>query len=268
MIRKLTEADRELCLDFVGAKPAENLFIIGDIEAFGFDQDFQEIWGDFGEDGRLRAVLLRYEKNAIPYAEGDYDVEAFVRLIDKWGVDTVSGLEAVTEPLLRRINTAQTPRRLFYAQCASDGGLDPTLDVSCVRRAGTGEVAKLIDLYNHIPEFSGSARRPESMKRSMEKGIARSYYIADGERIVSSASTTAETASAAMVVAVCTHPAYKSKGYATRCLTKLTRDLLQEGKIPCLFYDNPEAGKIYRRLGYENIGIWTMTDVRVRQEKV
>jgi len=268
LIRKLTEADRELCLDFVGAKPAENLFIIGDIEAFGFDQDFQEIWGDFGEDGRLRAVLLRYEKNAIPYAEGDYDVEAFVRLIDKWGVDTVSGLEAVTEPLLRRINTAQTPRRLFYAQCASDGGLDPTLDVSCVRRAGTGEVAKLIDLYNHIPEFSGSARRPESMKRSMEKGIARSYYIADGERIVSSASTTAETASAAMVVAVCTHPAYKSKGYATRCLTKLTRDLLQEGKIPCLFYDNPEAGKIYRRLGYENIGIWTMADVRVRQEKV
>ena len=37
MIRQLMEEDRKVTLDFVSLKPAENLFIIGDIEAYGFD---------------------------------------------------------------------------------------------------------------------------------------------------------------------------------------------------------------------------------------
>ena len=35
-------------------------------------------------------------------------------------------------------------------------------------------------------------------------------------------------------------------------------DLLKEGKSLCLFYDNPKAGSIYHRLGFENIDRWTM----------
>jgi len=34
--------------------------------------------------------------------------------------------------------------------------------------------------------------------------------------------------------------------------------VLQEGKVLCLFYDNPEAGKIYKRLGYVDIGKWAV----------
>lgn len=26
----------------------------------------------------------------------------------------------------------------------------------------------------------------------------------------------------------------------------------------CLFYDNPRAGSIYRALGFEDVGMWTM----------
>ncbi|WP_234780015.1 hypothetical protein [Clostridioides difficile] len=37
---------------------------------------------------------------------------------------------------------------------------------------------------------------------------------------------------------------------------KLCSELLRENKIPCLFYDNEEAGKIYKKLGFENIGKW------------
>ena len=74
MIRKLTEKDREAVFDLIQEKPAENLFIIGDLEAFGFEEDFQEIWGDFTENEKLRAVLLRYNINFIPYAAGDFDV--------------------------------------------------------------------------------------------------------------------------------------------------------------------------------------------------
>jgi hypothetical protein len=47
MIRKLKKDDHESVIALIDHKPAENLFIIGDIEAFGYDSNFQEIWGQF-----------------------------------------------------------------------------------------------------------------------------------------------------------------------------------------------------------------------------
>ncbi len=58
-----------------------NLFIIGDIEAFGYEQEFQELWGDFDENGRLRAVLLRFYDSYIPYAPGDFDIDGFAEVM-------------------------------------------------------------------------------------------------------------------------------------------------------------------------------------------
>ena len=41
-------------------------------------------------------------------------------------------------------------------------------------------------------------------------------------------------------------------------MQKLFKDVMDEGKLLCLFYDNPEAGRIYKRLGFTDIGMWTM----------
>ncbi|WP_318036205.1 hypothetical protein [Halobacillus amylolyticus] len=49
MIRRLTQKDDPACQHLLSVKPAENLFIIGDIENFGYDQDFQKLWGIFTE---------------------------------------------------------------------------------------------------------------------------------------------------------------------------------------------------------------------------
>ncbi len=43
-----------------------------------------------------------------------------------------------------------------------------------------------------------------------------------------------------------------------KCLSKLCSDLLKRNKTLCLFYDNPKAGRVYRRIGFKEIGIWTM----------
>lgn len=44
MIRKLTKKDHEQVFSFLKEEVALNLFIIGDIEAFGYETDFQELW--------------------------------------------------------------------------------------------------------------------------------------------------------------------------------------------------------------------------------
>jgi predicted GNAT family acetyltransferase len=62
-----------------------------------------------------------------------------------------------------------------------------------------------------------------------------------------------------MVVAVATHKKYRIQGHATRLMKALSKLYLKDKqKELCLFYDNPEAGKIYLNLGFKPMGQWTM----------
>jgi len=45
VLKKLTQNDHEQVFAFLKEEEAINLFIIGDIEAFGYNKDFQELWG-------------------------------------------------------------------------------------------------------------------------------------------------------------------------------------------------------------------------------
>jgi uncharacterized protein len=259
MIRLLTHEDDEQCQRLIQKQPAENLFIIGDIEAFGYEQDFQTIWGDFDENENLRGILLKYRENFIPYSSGEFDAEGFANIINRCDdFKIMSGLKAVTskvEPFLTR--EFHSKRQMYYAKLDNRDSLSND-ELTHVKKASLEELPKLVELLRSIPEFTGGEFTVENRKHSMEKGVSRSYYIEEEGRFASSASTTAENSMSAMIVAVCTHSNYKKKGYATECMTKLCRDVLEEGKELCLFYDNPEAGRIYKHIGFEDIGFWMM----------
>lgn len=259
MIRQLTERDDAMTQALIQQKPAENLFIIGDIEGFGYAEDFQQIWGDFDKTNQLRAILLKYEKNYIPFALGDFDAKGFATIINAdRNSPMLSGLKEITvqiEPYLQI--TYSVKKQFYYAKCTNNTSL-AEIDTTEVKELTLNQISKLGEFLTHVPEFSQLVYDPKSKRRNLEKGVSRGYYIERDSKIVSSASTAAENSSSAMIVAVATDPNYKQQGLATACLTKLCQDLLAEGKQLCLFYDNPDAGKIYKRLGFEDIGYWVM----------
>ncbi|EFV75426.1 hypothetical protein HMPREF1013_04204 [Bacillus sp. 2_A_57_CT2] len=258
MIRRLTELDDEICFSFLKQQPAENLFIIGDIEAYGYEQEFQKVWGEFDESGNLIAVLLKYEENYIPFAAGDFDARGFAEImLGDPNLGMMSGLKAVTakiEPHLS--NRIKRKRETYYAKCVEV--MDEGIDASAVCQAGPEDAEQLVGLLNSIPEFSDSAITVERKRRGLKDGSSRSFFITEEGKMVSTASTAAENSLSAMVVGVATDRNYKKKGYATQCMVKLCRQLLSEHKELCLFYDNPAAGTIYKRIGFEDIGFWMM----------
>ncbi len=84
-------------------------------------------------------------------------------------------------------------------------------------------------------------------------------FIEEDGKVVSSVATTAETTKSAMVVAVATSEHARNKGYASALMVELMKEyFVKKKKELCLFYDNPSAGKIYLRLGFETIGTWDM----------
>ena len=260
MIRKLTQKDHESVMALVGQKPAENLFIIGDIEAYGYDSDMQELWGQF-ENDQLIAVLLRYDKNFIPYSDGPYDTQGFADIIlSHPHAFEISGLQQIIESLKPLIHREMTSlRETYYAKCTALSYEVNEEKISQATYLQPSEYEENIELLRSIPDFALGNFSVESRARAEKDKTGRTYIIRNKEGImVSSASSTAENSQSAMIIAVGTKPGYERNGYATLCMEKLCSELLSEGKSLCLFYNNPAAGKIYKRMGFSDIGMWTM----------
>lgn len=262
MIRKLSEADRGPLMALLLKEPALNLFIIGDVENFGFEQDFMELWGEIGEpDGRIKAVMLRFYGSYLPYADGPFDVEGFAEVLKESGkAEMLSGSSEVVDQFSQVLDY-KSHKLMFFAE------LKETNEPIRTAAAAPGEfqvatvrdVEDICSLTDQIEEFSGSsADSRQSLHKALESGTGRTYFAQKDGQAVVTASTAAENSMSAMVVAVASHPDYRGQGMATRVVARLCSDVLEEGKSLCLFYNNPQAGLIYKKLGFRDIGNWSM----------
>lgn len=84
------------------------------------------------------------------------------------------------------------------------------------------------------------------------------FHIARGGQGICRPTARRKTAEAAILGGVATRADWRRQGLASAVMTALCGQLLSEGKKPCLFFENEEAGRIYSRLGFAPIGRWTL----------
>ncbi|MGL5755544.1 MAG: GNAT family N-acetyltransferase [Paraclostridium sp.] len=257
MILKLNDSHKEIVLNYVSKEPNINLFIIGDIEQYGFDKDFQEIWGKFDSENNLKGVLLRYSNNFIPYIENlDEDVCEFKKIIKEYkGEKFISGKDDIVEKFSDILENYEK-RIMYFCELRDNKKLLPW-DES-IKLAKEEDANRIHDLISTISEFSVQDSIKE-IRYKIRNNNKIAYYIEDDKKdIITISQITAENSKSAMVVGVATRKEYREQGYMTKCLSKLCYDFLQKNKSLCLFYDNPKAGKVYQKIGFKEIGIWTM----------
>ena len=244
-------------MDFVLREPAYNLFIIGDVEHFGYDKKFQELWAQF-EARQIKAVLLRYRSSFVLYAPGDHDVDAFARLM--LSTENLKVFQGKPQTLAdyRGLIPFKNERLLHFAELDKARFRHSRIEEISVSKASVSDSEALFSLRKHIPEFGHLRGGIEATRQRLESALGRTYFIKQRKSIVSTASTVAESSVSAMIGGVATHPQYRHKGYAAACMSFLCNELLEEGKTVCLFYDNPAAGSIYMRLGFADTGKWLM----------
>jgi uncharacterized protein len=254
----MTEKDHDQVHTFLSEEPSINLFIIGDLEVFGYDSDFQELWAEFDEQGEIKSVLLRFYQSFIPYAKGEFNVAGYISIMSTYQQPIyLSGKSEIVrkfEPF-KELQLGKK-QETFFAECKSSAYLEETnLDI---KKADIEDIDNILSLRRSIEEFSIRDDAREMLLSSMQSKTARTYFTEENGMMTSCVSTTAENSISAMIVGVCTRKDYRRKGLATAIMHKLFKDVLDEGKVLCLFYDNPEAGRIYKRLGFKDIGKWTM----------
>jgi len=261
MIRKLNENDREVTLEFLSDEAAINLFIIGDIECFGFDEDFQEIWGSFNNLNQLQGVLLRFNENFIPYyKDTNFDITDFINIISSKSMDIkkmISGKESIVERFKGILNNSNE-KHMYFCEIKDTSNLKEY--GSNIKIATEDDAKRVYDLLEEIEEFQTTdTNSVERIKKVISSKTGRIYFIEDEKgELMTVSQTTAENSKSAMVVGVATRKEHRGKGLMSQCLSKLCHDVLLEGKTLCLFYDNPKAGSVYHNIGFKSIDRWMM----------
>jgi uncharacterized protein len=258
MIRKAVVCDRIKILHYLNDEPSMNSLVIGYIENFGFDTEFFDLWTEFDEYDNIKGVLLRYDDSFIPYSKGEFDVYGFAEIIKSCrGFERFSGKNVVTEKFESILGLSIGTKVIKHLCELKDGKHLKETD-SCVKIVTVQDIDRLIDLKNVIPEFGTVGSFYKSMKRELATKSGRTYYVEKDGIIVACANTTVENSISTMIVRVSTRPDYRGRGYSSMCMNALCSELLYEGKTLCLYYDNPIAGRIYKRLGFKDVGLWSI----------
>lgn len=278
-MKRLYEADRGRLFEYVGREPEMNLFFVGDVENYGLESEIVSAYAlPDGDD--WDCVLLQYFDMYLIYSQREKlqagKVAEFLR--DR-RVDSLSGKTELVRQLqpyypqlelketymcrcgmaqIRRLSPGDDPEKepcpgRIWEKEASDVELRPVAAEEC---------PELVRLYMEIEEFSLAKEGPEKAQKTLEADFARGELavgVYENGVLAAIARTSGSGSSGAMLVGVATRPGFRKKGYATAAVTELCRRSFLAGKqFLCLFYDNPEAGRIYRRIGFEEIGFYAM----------
>jgi len=252
-VRLLSEADLPGLRDVLTREPYYNLFMIGDLEMLGIADPELFYWGQFAGD-QLVGVAMRYKRNWHFYDTGGADLAEFAQAIDLYPEDaTVNGRDLLVEGILDRLQQSKVVSDHPSYYCALPGDTQLAEPGYPTRRATAADVNALVDHYAAAGEMRRGA---SSIRTCLEHN--RVFLTEVGGQIVSAALTNVETSSMAMIGGVFTPEPLRGRGYASAAMTALCASLLSDGCQPCLFYDDPAAGTIYRRLGFEDIGTWRL----------
>ncbi len=233
--------------------------MIGDIEGFGFNEDFQTLWGQYTEDGVLEGVLLRFHESYVTYfTNPEFDITEFGKIIlNNKGRIMLSGKESLIKKFEEVLLEHHT-KSMYFCELTSGESLKDIENSGNILIAAEEDAERVYNMIEQIEEFQAT-NSIDRIKQKINTRTGRIYYIQNEKgEMISIAQTSAENSKSAMIVGVATLPDHRCNGYMSRCLSKLCMDVMSEGKTLCLFYDNPKAGSVYHRLGFKSIDNWTM----------
>ena len=266
MLIKASEIDKDLLLDYCKSESIFNIFIIGDIENFGFSSFYQDVWYEMN-DKRIKGIALRYHKNLIVYSQLlDMDFSLINSLLEEYHIDIISGKNDVIDKVTPYLKKDYTRNDLVFCKHSDMDSLSRVLENIVI--AEESQAMDIALAYGEIKEFENLYsddvnERYTQISTRIRSGEGKHMMILDDKGIVCHGNTTGENSLSGMVGGIFTRNDLRNKGYASAITSALVRDLNSRNKEVGLFYKGQSEGRLFTSLGFEKIGIWST----LRREK-
>ncbi len=263
MLTKAAEHDRSVILEYCMAEPNVNLFILGDIENYGFGNSFQDVWFTTLE-GNISGIALRYHDNLIVYTRNlDKPFSEVMEILKECNIRVISGKQSVMNQIFPLVSDKFTKREMVFCELLEPAKL--LNDIEEVQAALPENAMEIAEVYGQISEFSGiyasdvDVRQKQIVNRIISREGIHFFIRRDG-KIISHANSAGETSVSGMIGGVLTLPEFRHQSLASKVISAVSRDLARRGKSACLFYDKHLSSSIFNRLGFQVTNFWTILE--------
>jgi len=255
MIRKLVESDKESLLEYLNAEESLNIFVLSNIRFFGFEEESLTLYGEFDESDLYLSVLLFVKGSSLFYSHKRLFNIEWLKIFGDHDFFYIGGIESIINKIIPYFKEFKVVRS-FIAEASQLNEKYEKSNYDIIKVTTREECEKLYNLLKTIEEFK---YRTENKKafidiRMKALNMGTVYYIEENGKFVSTVTASGETKTTAVVVMVGTAIEYRNRGLASILIKYLMNDYFEnKHKNLCLFYDNPKAGNIYKRLGFIDV---------------
>jgi len=263
MIRLLTQADREIILEYIMRNEVETSFLYANIIEFGID-NVKEIrrcadYYGFFEGEILRGILPFYNLGScIPHYEVDSAIPLFCDIMKKRKFEFLLGMKKIIQPLYDGIKDYK--QILEYDESAylvnnnlKEYKLDDVKFIDATKTINDKVVNFLLEAREI--GFNQVITKNEIRKMLVQQGKEEDFIIAEkDEKIVAQACIQTYTPTINQIGSVYTSKNERCKGYGKAVVSQLCTRIINRGKVPTLSVkkDNIPAIKAYKALGFEH----------------
>ncbi len=258
--RPLTDADRPALARLTAREPIRTLPVRLNLDAHGLQGPLVRSWGAFAKTGgdALHGLLIRFGNTMIGCDRDGQCAPAFAAVIDgETGLAGVRGTQELVGALQARVRRYYATHQEVsaYLRLLRPPVCPPDL-LALVRRAGPDDLDSLAALYAEAGAMFRNRANVAAKLADSRVFVIEATGPAKG--IAACALVNVEGDAAGLIGGVFTRLQARGRGYAAATTAAVARDLQNDAKTPYLFYENPVAGRVYHRLGFEKAGEWAV----------
>jgi len=259
MIKTVQVVMHEEVMQFLKVEAAINTMMISQIQRFSYD-GMLDVYADI-VDNEIVGLLTHMQGHySVYYSNEDFNPCHFkdIMMTNKY-LQSLSGKVSIVKHFEADFDQAKTRLTNFCQLKSKDLLVKNHLDYSI---ASIDDAEKIYDFMADIEGLNGPSNNIEYIEKRIQANIGRIYMNLDMDGSIRAiAQTTSENDDTALIIGLATRSDLRRKGLMSQCLSMLCSDLIDEGKIACLFYDNPKAGMLYHQLGFEHMDKWMMLSI-------
>ena len=261
-VTALTDEHGAEVIKFLAANPIDTVYMAGLIRDNGLVSPLNR--GDFyacrDPRGALTGVALIGHITVIETAD-EGAIEAFARLAQQYGrAHAILGRSALVRQFWNYYARSGQRMRLACREVLFAQTWPVEVREAVDLRRATPEDLELVVPVHAAMAFEESGvdpleRDPEGFRRRTARRIeqGRVWVLVQGGRLIFKADVISDTPGAAYVEGVYVNPEERGKGYGVRCMSQLSRTLLESTRAVCLLANeqNLSAQGLYHKAGYK-----------------
>jgi predicted GNAT family acetyltransferase len=133
-----------------------------------------------------------------------------------------------------------------------------------IQRATISDVDEIFDFLQSIPQLKSLYTSKDMIEDRIAKNLGIHYIIRSQGKIVAHGNSAAESQLTTMIGGVGTAKEHRENGLATEIVNALAKDIIKNGKSPCLFTARTDGSNLFEKMGFEKVGQWgTITNIEL-----